>query len=125
MVVGALTIVPFLPAGYIERLSTITDIEADQTGSAQGRWNDLSGGRRRRRREPDPRRRHRARTSWRSNEARGRDDLASVHNAYLEYAVDLGLPGTAAVSVAARRELPQRAARWSGRTARRAGASAT
>ena len=31
---------PLLPAGYIERLNTITDIEADPTGSAQGRWTD-------------------------------------------------------------------------------------
>src|SRR5215467_4972106 len=40
VIVVALAITPVLPKGYIERLSTIVDIDADPTGSAQGRWTD-------------------------------------------------------------------------------------
>src|SRR2546429_7999565 len=36
----ALCVPPLLPSGYIDRLSTITDIDADRTGSAKGRWRD-------------------------------------------------------------------------------------
>jgi hypothetical protein len=36
----ALCVPPMLPAGYAARLSTIANIEADATGSAQGRWQD-------------------------------------------------------------------------------------
>jgi O-antigen ligase len=87
-----LLVVPFLPSGYIERLQTITDIEADRTGSAQGRWTDYHLAVQVVSRTPvvgvglgqnilalDE---LRARASWRS-----------VHNAFLEYAVDLGVPG--------------------------------
>jgi len=31
---------PLLPSGYLERLSTITNIHADETGSSQERWED-------------------------------------------------------------------------------------
>jgi probable O-glycosylation ligase (exosortase A-associated) len=88
----ALIAVPFLPSGYVERLQTITDIEADRTGSAQGRWTDYHLAVQVVSRTPvvgvglgqnilalDE---VRARASWRS-----------VHNAFLEYAVDLGVPG--------------------------------
>lgn len=84
--------IPFLPAGYMDRLNTITDIEADKTGSAQGRWKDfqvaaavvadhpvLGVGL--------------GQDILALNEARGRATWRSVHNAYLEYAVDLGIPG--------------------------------
>ena len=94
VVVGMLMAMPMMPAGYLERLSTITDIEADKTGSAQGRWQDfqvagtviaanpvLGVGM--------------GQDILALNEARGRDTWRSVHNAYLEYAVDLGLPGIA------------------------------
>jgi hypothetical protein len=92
VVIGALVAMPMMPAGYLERLSTITDIEADKTGSAQGRWQDfqvagtviaanpiLGVGM--------------GQDILALNEARGRETWRSVHNAYLEYAVDLGLPG--------------------------------
>ena len=72
-------------------MSTITDIEADQTGSATGRWRDyqvalgvvasnpiLGAGI--------------GQDVLAMNESRG-DDWVSVHNAFLEYAVDLGIPG--------------------------------
>ena len=81
-----------LPTGYTDRLSTITDIEADKTGSAQGRWQDFIVA---------------AEVVMHNpivgvgigadmlalNEYRGTDTYRSVHNAYLQYAVDLGLPG--------------------------------
>jgi len=82
---------PFLPAGYLDRVATITDIESDSTGSAQARWNDTV-----------------AATIFvlanpivgaglgmnilALNEARGAA-WKEVHNVYLEYAVDLGFPG--------------------------------
>jgi putative inorganic carbon (HCO3(-)) transporter len=84
--------IPFLPAGYMDRLNTITDMDADKTGSAQGRWKDfqvavqvvaehpvLGVGL--------------GQDILALNEARGKATWRSVHNAYLEYAVDLGLPG--------------------------------
>jgi O-antigen ligase len=91
-VVAVMAIAASLPSGYVERLNTITDIDADPTGSAQGRWVDYQLAARQVAASPvigagigsdilalD---RLRERATWRS-----------VHNAYLEYAVDLGLPG--------------------------------
>lgn len=88
----ALVITPALPNGYIQRLSTIVDIDADPTGSAQGRWTDyqvatdvvianpiLGVGL--------------GEDILALNAARGRATWRSVHNAFLEYAVDLGIPG--------------------------------
>ena len=82
-----------MPAGYSDRLSTITNIEADRTGSAQGRWQDfivaaevvvgnpITGV-------------GIGNDMIALNEHRGGDETwRSVHNAYLQYAVDLGLPG--------------------------------
>jgi len=84
---------PFLPQGYLDRLGTITNIRSDPTGSAQERWGDTQ-----------------AAVRFISghpvvgagigmnvlalNEARGAL-WKKVHNVYLEYAVDLGLPGLA------------------------------
>jgi putative inorganic carbon (HCO3(-)) transporter len=75
----------------MDRLNTITDIEADRTGSAEGRWKDyqvavgvvarnpiLGAGI--------------GQDILAMNQSRG-GDWVSVHNAFLEYAVDLGLPG--------------------------------
>jgi O-antigen ligase len=81
-----------MPAGYTDRLSTITNIETDRTGSAQGRWQDFIVA---------------AEVVIMNpligvgigndmialNQQRGQDTWRSVHNAYLQYAVDLGLPG--------------------------------
>ncbi len=83
--------VPLLPAGYLARIGTITDIQADQTGSAQARVGDTRT----------------ALTFVLShpfvgaglgmnilalNDLRGARWL-QVHNAYLEYAMDLGWLG--------------------------------
>jgi O-antigen ligase len=92
IVIVAVAAVPFLPDGYMDRIRTITNIEADPTGSAQGRWADFQN----------------AATIvvenpvlgvgvgqdiLALNEVRGKLTWRSVHNAYLEYAVDLGIPG--------------------------------
>jgi O-antigen ligase len=93
LLVATALVAPLLvPDAYLERLSTITDIEADQTGSAQGRWKDVvvaagivaqnpivGAGI--------------GNDMLALNEYRGRATFRSVHNAYLQYAVDLGLPG--------------------------------
>src|SRR5262249_34893430 len=92
LLVVALAAIPMLPSGYIDRLTTIANIEADPTGSAQGRWDDFQNA---------------AAVFVQNpilgvgvgqdilalNGVRGRMTWRSVHNAYLEYAVDLGLPG--------------------------------
>lgn len=86
-----LAALPLLPSGYENRLATISDLGSDPTRSAQARWRDVV-----------------AATFFfldhpivgagagmdilALNEARG-NRWVSVHNAYLEYAVDLGLPG--------------------------------
>jgi putative inorganic carbon (hco3(-)) transporter len=81
-----------MPAGYLDRLHTITDIETDRTGSAQGRWQDFLVASEVVVRNPilgvgigqDV---------LALNQQRGLETWRSVHNAYLQYAVDLGLPG--------------------------------
>jgi probable O-glycosylation ligase (exosortase A-associated) len=92
LVVVAIAAPAFTPAEYVDRLSTITNFERDTTGSAQGRWQDflvasdvvmgnpmigVGVGN----------------DMLALNEARGFDTWRSVHNAYLQYAVDLALPG--------------------------------
>jgi O-antigen ligase len=89
-VVGILAL-PMIPSTYYERLSTISSIDSDQTGSSQERWSDMTI----------------ALKAFLSNpikgygvgmnvntmrEVRGQDGRA-VHNVYLEHALDLGLPG--------------------------------
>jgi probable O-glycosylation ligase (exosortase A-associated) len=91
MLVAVVAVPPMLPDGYLDRLSTITDIQADRTGSAQGRLSDFSVAADLVARNPV------------TGVGLGQDILAlneqrgpswrSVHNVYLEYAVDLGLPG--------------------------------
>ncbi|HYB95943.1 MAG TPA: O-antigen ligase family protein [Vicinamibacterales bacterium] len=81
-----------MPAKYYERLSTITNIEADPTGSAQGRWEDwilsveyigkhpMTGA-------------GLGQDLLALNAERGHETWRSVHNAFLQIAVDLGFPG--------------------------------
>ena len=91
VLVLALASLPFLPASYSDRLTTITNVESDETGSAQVRLRDLK-----------------AATVFTlqhplvgagigqnilaMNEIRGSEWL-KVHNVYLEYSMELGLPG--------------------------------
>jgi putative inorganic carbon (HCO3(-)) transporter len=91
IVLVALVVPPMLPPGYMDRLNTITDIESDRTGSAQGRWEDFGAAVDVVIKNPI------------TGVGLGQDILAlneergatwrSVHNVYLQYAVDLGLPG--------------------------------
>lgn len=89
--VVALALVPFLPSGYLDRLGTITDFQADPTGSAPQRWKDLWASL------------NFALTHPLTGAGLGMNFLALdnvrgpgfrlVHNVYLQYAVDLGWPG--------------------------------
>jgi O-antigen ligase len=84
---------PVLPSGYLDRLSTVTNMEADRTGSAQERWQGMVTAVRLVSGHPVV------------GAGIGMDVVAlteaggpawrEVHNVYLEYAVDLGLPGLA------------------------------
>jgi O-antigen ligase len=86
-----LALLPLLPDGYMQHMGTITAIETDPTGSAQNRWSDsltaanlvlanpiVGAGA--------------GMSTLALNEARGAA-WVPVHNVYLEYATDLGLPG--------------------------------
>jgi probable O-glycosylation ligase (exosortase A-associated) len=92
LLVAALTVPMTLPKTYIDRLSTITNLEQDKTGSAQGRYKDLGIALEVVSRNPiigvglgqD---------MIALNQARGLSTWRSVHNVYLQYAVDLGIPG--------------------------------
>lgn len=88
---GMLLSAPLLPSSYLGRLGTIVDVQADSTGSAQTRLQDMKAAVRYVAENPlvgagigqD---------ILALNEVRG-DTWTKVHNVYLEYAVDLGLPG--------------------------------
>jgi probable O-glycosylation ligase (exosortase A-associated) len=92
LAIAALLALPLLPDSYVGRLNTITHIEEDETGSAQGRWRDTKIA---------------ATVVAKNpiigagigndvlvmNDERGRDTWRRVHNVYLQYGVDLGVPG--------------------------------
>src|SRR5262249_19387597 len=89
----ALTTSLFVPHSYVARLATIADIDADPTGSAQARSQDARTALRIVMRSPlvgagagmsIPSLTHGRGPAW-----------LAAHNVYLEYAVDLGLPGLA------------------------------
>jgi O-antigen ligase len=87
----ALLALPLVPSNYVDRVATVKDVSSDPTGSSQARWRDIV-----------------AATQFVSehpligagigmdvlalNQVRGAE-WVQVHNVYLEYAVDLGLPG--------------------------------
>jgi O-antigen ligase len=92
VVVILVACVPLLPSRYADRIGTITSVDADPTGSARLRWNDTVA----------------AVELVLANpivgvgvgmnvpalvKERGDNRWTAVHNAYLEYAVELGLPG--------------------------------
>ncbi len=87
---AGLMALPLAPSSYLDRLSTIANIQADRTGSAQERWSDMTVA---------------VKTiisnpiigagigmnTLAMKEARG--GWLPVHNVYLEHGLDLGLPG--------------------------------
>ena len=91
IVVLGLLALPIMPSGYVERISTIVNIESDSTHSAQTRLDDMKAA---------------ARLTVANplvgsgigmnvlalNEVRG-ETWTAVHNVYLQYLVELGLPG--------------------------------
>jgi O-antigen ligase len=91
IIAAALAGTALLPSSYLHRLSTITNIQADQTNSAQTRFRDyltamkyvaghpLMGA-------------GIGQNILALNDTRGAT-WTLVHDVYLEYAVDLGLPG--------------------------------
>jgi len=82
---------PLLPGSYWHRISTITDIESDETGSAQARRENTLGAIRFVLTHPI------VGAGLGSNILALNEEIGStwrdVHNVYLQYAVDLGLPG--------------------------------
>lgn len=78
---------------YLERLSTITNMEADKTFSAQERWSDMTAAARFTRDHPIIGA-GLGQNVLATREERGPDG-GLVHNVYLEYAAELGLPGLA------------------------------
>jgi len=78
---------------YLDRLSTITNMEADKTNSAQERWSDMTAAARFTQEHPIIGA-GLGQNVLATREERGRDG-GLVHNVYLEYAAELGLPGLA------------------------------
>jgi len=80
-----------LPSSYVHRIATITDVDTDPTGSAQARWRDNLAA-------ADFVMEHPivgagiGMDVLALNQVRG-SQWKQVHNVYLQYAVDLGLPG--------------------------------
>jgi len=92
---AALAVVAFAaaPSGYLRHMTTIADIASDTTGSAQERWHDMAASLSVAAQDPL----FGAGIGMNAlalNEQRG-DAWRMVHNVYLQYAVDLGLPGLA------------------------------
>jgi len=83
---------PFLPSSYLSRMSTIANVQADPTGSAQERLSDIMIATKTILAHPvvgagigmNMLAMREARGGW-----------LNVHNVYLEHAIDLGLPGLA------------------------------
>lgn len=93
MLLLAMFSLPFLPSSYLDRLATVTNIQADPTGSAQARWRDNVAAAQFVMEHPIV------------GAGIGMDALAlnqvrgalwgELHNVYLQYAVELGFPGLA------------------------------
>jgi len=89
---AGLLAVPLLPSSYFERMSTITSMSSDKTGSSQERFSDFLIAAKTILADPV------VGAGMGMNilamrEARG--EWRQVHNVYLEHAIDLGLPGLA------------------------------
>jgi O-antigen ligase len=91
ILIAVLLAAPLLPKGYLSRMDTITDIDADETGSAQQRWEMMTAGAGYVVEHPL------------IGAGLGMNGLAlnemlgpiwhEVHNVFLQYAMDLGIPG--------------------------------
>jgi len=87
----AIMVTPFVPTNYVDRINTITNIESDQSGSSQERWSHMVIATKYVLQNPV------------AGAGIGMNILAldrergsygtAVHNVYLQYAVELGLPG--------------------------------
>lgn len=91
LLIGFVVAVPLLPSSYLDRLGTITNIEADPTGSAQERWSDSAAAMQYVAHHPIVGA-GLGMNALALNEQRGAA-WRQVHNVYLQYAVDLGIPG--------------------------------
>src|SRR2546426_11443363 len=91
LLVLVLMSIPLLPFGYSERLHTIADIGSDATGSAQSRWTEMVTAVRFV--LPNPLVGAGIGGNILALNAGRRGTWHTVHNVYLEYAVDLGVPG--------------------------------
>ena len=85
------TVPSVLPEGYLDRVATVADIESDRTGSAQGRWRDLKVATEIVAKNPITGV-GLGQNILALNQERG-ETWRVVHNVYLQYGVDLGLPG--------------------------------
>ena len=91
VLVVALAAAPLLPSTYVDRLGTITSVDADPTGSSQERWRDTVAALEFVRAHPIVGAGI-GMNSLALNDVRG-PSWKPVHNVFLEYAVDLGIPG--------------------------------
>ncbi|HZH49328.1 MAG TPA: O-antigen ligase family protein [Nitrospira sp.] len=92
LILAAIMAVPLLPSSYLDRLSTITNVQADQVGSAQARLSDMITAVKMIAANPI------IGAGMGMNVLAMREERGGwigVHNVYLEHAVDLGLPGLA------------------------------
>lgn len=83
--------IPLIGPAYLERLSTISNMEADKTGSAQERWGDMVAAASFMAKHPFVGAGI-GQSVLATQEERGPDG-GLVHNVYLQYAAELGLPG--------------------------------
>ncbi|HTM11123.1 MAG TPA: O-antigen ligase family protein [Verrucomicrobiae bacterium] len=86
-----LVCIPLIGPTYLERLSTISNMEADKTGSAQERWSDMVAAATFIEKHPLVGA-GLGQSALATREERGPDG-GLVHNVYLQYAAELGLPG--------------------------------
>ena len=91
LVAVALAALALAPAGHLGRLATTVDIDSDPTGSAQARWRDTVAATQFVLAHPFTGA-GLGMNTLALNEVRG-PAWTMVHNVYLEYAADLGLPG--------------------------------
>jgi O-antigen ligase len=91
IVVAAVLALPLMPASYVSRIATIGDTSSDATNSAQERWRDLGVAAKYIAMHPVVGAGF-GQSALALNDVRGAA-WVSVHNMYLEYGVDLGIPG--------------------------------